>query len=36
MTLVDVVSAFIAAYIAGFLGGATFGWFMSVIFSVIK
>lgn len=36
MTLVDVVTAFITAYVAGFLGGVTLGWFTSVIFSVLK
>lgn len=36
MTLPEIVSAFVAAYIAGFLGGAGLGWFVSVLFSVLK
>lgn len=36
MTFVDVVTAIMSAYIAGFLGGATLGWFVSVLFSVLK
>lgn len=36
MTLIDVVTAFISAYVGGFLAGLTLGWFKSVLFSVLK
>lgn len=36
MTLVDVVSALLAAYIAGFLSGSTLGAFVRIIGSFLN